>query len=210
MRTGTPNTPARRAAWLLLGLALALAVPASPTAVAAPEADCVGIVVDPGGGAQPTSGCVTFRDGLTGQDVLEDSGHKLTFDRGGFICQIDGVPDECKTDNTHFWSYYHRAPGAAADKWGFSEMGANQYTVHPGETEGWAYRDGADRTPEAVPYATLKEAAASDDESPSPSTGDASDDSDDDGFPWVLAGVIAVILVIGGIASRTAMARRER
>lgn len=165
------------------------------------------MVVDSGTGA-PTTGCVPFKEGLTGQEALVAAGHKLTFDKNGFICRIDGVPDTCASDNTHYWSYFHRAPGAAADKWAYSEKGAADYTVHPGESEGWAYQNGTQRTPATVAYDTLR-AQATAAATAAGNTGEAANsaaDKDDDGNSSTLLVVIVlaviVLLAVGGVAQR--------
>ena len=175
------------------------------------ESDCVGLVVD--SGPQPVvSTCVPVSAGLTGQQLLTDAGHKLTFDKNGFICQIDNVPATCTSDNTHYWAYFHRAPGAADDAWEYSQKGAAEYTVHPGETDGWAYQDNTQRQPEAVPYPTLRQAAATASATPTESTQPASAEAgtDDGGANWTLWVVVLLVLVlVGGTAARTIRRRRN-
>lgn len=171
---------------------------------------CVGLVVDPGNGTVDKT-CHPFSDGLTGQQLLKESGHQLTFDKNGFICQIDGYPDSCKSDNTHFWGYFHRAPGAAAATWTFSQKGASVYTVHPGETEGWAYQNGGQRQPEAVPYASLRQTGPSASATAEhPAAADTASDGDDGGSPWLELVVVAVVVLgLAGGATVRMMRRRH-
>ena len=228
LRARRATTPAAVASALLTTLAVILLTvittvatgtelaQASPSATPTGQApgqeagqDCVGLVLDSGAG-QVASACQPFSARLTGQQLLVDTGHKLTFDKNGFICQIDGVPDTCTSDNTHYWAYFHRAPGAADSAWEYSQKGAADYTVHPGETEGWAYQDNAQRQPEAVPYQTLRQAAAT--TSPAAtdqpvSTGSSTNDS---GSNWtVLVVLLLVLVLLGGTAARIIRRRRN-
>jgi hypothetical protein len=167
---------------------------------------CVGLVVDSGRG-EPTTACVAPRDGMTGQDVLVAAGHELTFDKNGFICRIDGYPDTCTSDNTHYWGYYHRAPGTADGTWEFSQEGAGTYTVHPGETEGWAYQNGTQREPSAVPYATLVAAAKA--KADSATVRRAAEHDGGNGSVWTVVVVLAVIVVLGAAAAGVTLRRRN-
>jgi hypothetical protein len=164
-----------------------------PSAGAAPPAgSCVGLVVDTGHAVRST--CVPYKAGMTGQQLLQKAGHSLAFG-DGFICQIDGFPARCHSDKTHYWSYYLRAPGAAAGAWTFSAKGANVEKVRAGETEGWAYVDGADRKPKAVGYPALAKAAQSASAAKKP----ASSSTTSGGVPWTLViGVVVLVLVIAG------------
>lgn len=195
------------AAVLVTGAATGAVMTAALAAPSPSGADCVGLVVDPGVG-KVTSGCPAFSAGLTGQQVLVAAGHKLTFDKNGFICQIDGYPSACGSDNTHYWAYYHRAPGAADAKWAFSEKGANDYVVHPGETEGWSYQNGTQRQPDAVPYTTLRAATPA---SPATNDHDVATVVHKDGSNWPLVAVVLVVVVLlAGTAVRVARSRRTR
>jgi hypothetical protein len=186
---------------LTAGASPAQAAPSPTTTTTA----CVGLVVD--SGASPvTTDCPAFSAGLTGQQLLVAAGHKLTFDKNGFICQIDGYPDTCGSDNTHYWAYYHRAPGAADTKWAFSQKGANVYVVHPGETEGWAYQNGTQREPKAVPYASLQAGAKA---AADHNTAVKVAKSDSNGPPvTVILVAVVVVVLLGGTALRIARGRR--
>ena len=52
--------------------------------------------------------------GATGVDVLEAGGHTVGFRHDGLVCTIDGLPKTgcAAVDDTHYWAYFHRAPGA--------------------------------------------------------------------------------------------------
>lgn len=99
------------------GFAASLAAVAALPAVATPSStpsigadECVGLVDS--GQADPATSCVAPQQGMSGQDVLVAGGHQVTFDRS--VCRTDGYPATCTSDNTHYWSYFHRTPGMAA------------------------------------------------------------------------------------------------
>lgn len=182
----------------LLAGALAALTLSAPAATAAPATSCVGLVVSHG--ATTRTACVPYRSGLTGQQVLQRAGLRLTFTNTGIICEIDGYPTACKADNHHFWGYWHRAPGAAV--WKFSNKGANAYRVHPGETEGWEYVNGgnADRKPPAISHATLAQSTASG--SNSSGGGGAA--------PWgLIAGIVVAVLVVAAALWQVRLRRRR-
>jgi hypothetical protein len=142
----------------LLGVAGLVAALVAGPALPAHAADCVALVVDPAPGAART-GCVTWSSGLTGVDVLQRAGHTVQFRASdGLICRIDAVPGSCAADATHFWSYWHRAPGGSA--WSFSNEGAATYQPARNSTEGWAYQDGGSRQPANVAFGTICPQAA--------------------------------------------------
>ena len=149
---------------LLIALTVAVAavgVLVTSTAATAAGSKCVALVVDFSHvGGSVSSTCVTAPTSATGSDVLAAGHHKVTFDpRYGndFVCAIDGVPaGGCHaTDNTHYWVYYHRAPGSTA--WHVSQEGAGTYKPANTSTEGWVYDDGATPapTPRDVPYKSI-------------------------------------------------------
>lgn len=118
---------------------------------------CVALVVDFtafGGNVDTT--CAHVTKGSSGSDVLT-SAHKVTFDpRYGndFVCAIDGVPaNGCHgVDNTHYWAYYHRAPGSST--WQISNEGAGTYEPANASSEGWVYDNGDSNAPQPknVPF----------------------------------------------------------
>lgn len=138
------------AALVLTGVAL----PAAP--VNAAKTICVGLVVDARSLDGPmTAKCTTVADGSTGYDVLRAGGHTVGFRNDGILCTIDNRPSAgCSaTDATHFWAYFHRAPGSSS--WSYSDEGATTYKPDNGETEGWVWRDGDAAKPQNVPYSTI-------------------------------------------------------
>lgn len=132
--------------WLLLiGMAISLVVPTGSTVAHGADDICVGLVVDFGAlGGGPDTDCVTVARGSTGADVLQHGGHQLTVCRDGIIGEIDGRPENgCATkDSTHYWSYWHRAPGS--DRWTYSTEGPATYEPANTSTEGWAWQNGSD------------------------------------------------------------------
>jgi len=139
----------------------ALGVLTTSGAATAAGSKCVALVVDFSHvGGSVSSACVTVPTSASGSDVLVAGHHKVTFDpRYGndFVCAIDGVPaGGCHaTDDTHYWVYYHRAPGGSA--WHVSQEGAGTYKPANASTDGWVYDDGASSapTPRDVPYASI-------------------------------------------------------
>ncbi|MFL6072014.1 MAG: hypothetical protein ACJ73S_01195 [Mycobacteriales bacterium] len=124
------------------------------TGHAATPSPCVAVIVD--SGQSTRTGCTGWRSGLTGYDALTSTGHTLAFrPTDGLLCQIDGVPPTCHPDTTHYWSYWHRAPGASA--WTYSQLGGGGYHPAANSTEGWAYVDGSQsaRQPPNVAFTTI-------------------------------------------------------
>jgi hypothetical protein len=125
--------------------------------VASGTSICVALVVD--GRALDngvSSGCATVKKGATGVDVLRAAGHTVSFRQDGLLCTIDDLPSSGCTDvdDTHYWAYFHRAPGATS--FTYSTEGASTYKPANTSTEGWIYRDGGALTPpENVPYANI-------------------------------------------------------
>ena len=110
----------------------AVGVLTTSTAATAAGSKCVALVVDSTHvGGSVSSACVTVATSASGSDVLVAGHHKVTFDpRYGndFVCAIDGVPaGGCHaTDDTHYWAYYHRAPGRTA--WHISAPSQHRHT----------------------------------------------------------------------------------
>jgi hypothetical protein len=133
----------------LVGAPLTVA-PAGPAAATGP--DCVALVVDRAPGSVATR-CVTWTSGITGVQVLRNAGYAVQFRRDGLICRIGGFPATCAADATHYWSYWHRAPGSSS--WTYSTEGASTYRPPRGSTEGWAYLDGSSRRPAGIAFGTI-------------------------------------------------------
>lgn len=128
---------------LLLTAAPALAglLPAAPSSAA--QQICVAVVVDFRAlGGNVTSSCATVPDGATGTQVLKAAGHAMTFRRDGLICTIDGQPAQgCSaSDDSHYWSYWHRPAGSNA--WQYSSEGPGTYQPPNRASEGWVWQDG--------------------------------------------------------------------
>jgi hypothetical protein len=68
---------------------------------------------------------------------------------------IDGQPTEgCGAkDSSHYWSYWHRAPGSRT--WTYSNEGGGSYRPANTATEGWVWQNGASRRPTNVPYSQI-------------------------------------------------------
>lgn len=176
---------------------------------AATSSDCVGVVVDRGNGTVRTA-CVAYTGNLTGQQVLQEAGVKLSFDSSGFICQLDGYPTTCKSDLSHYWSYYHRAAGAAVSAWTYSKQGAADYRVQPGETEGWRYVNGEQQPPlpEPVDYQQLVANLAAP-TGTAPGSATAAGSGGNRGLAaGVIAGIVGVGLLIAGAGWQLARRRR--
>ncbi len=140
------STGAVAAGLLLLAPLLMAPVPAQATA-----SNCVAVVVDSGSSA--SGRCMTWRSGLTGAGALSGTRHSYRFSSTGLICSIDGFPANCHVDSTHYWSYWHRAPGSSS--WTYSSEGAGTYNPRRGETDGWAYQNGSSRKPRSISFSTI-------------------------------------------------------
>jgi hypothetical protein len=196
-----------------------------------------GLVVQLGAGSTLTR-CVEFgEDSLSGFDVLQRSGLSVeaSFDAGTgtFVCRIENAG--CPVENCScafppdYWSYWHLRDGS----WAYASVGANSYTVHDGDVEGWSWGAGEPpavhtfdqicapsgaavevapaptvaAAPPATPHAV---AATPEPATPSPSASDqpvqepTSDSSSPAGY--VVFAVIAVVL--GGILLLPRIRRR--
>jgi hypothetical protein len=132
------------------------AAAATATTGSAKPTICVALVVDGRAlGSDVSTSCATVPKGATGIDVLQAGGHTVGFRSDGLLCTIDGLPKSgCRgVDDTHYWAYFHRAPGKTS--WAYSAEGASSYQPVNDATEGWVYDDGKALTPENVPYAQI-------------------------------------------------------
>src|SRR5438045_3604844 len=103
---------------------------------------CVGVLVDATAlGGRVDTDCASVSDGTNGVEVLDAAGHQITVCRDGIIGEIDGQPaDGCATkDSTHYWSYWHRAPGSRS--WTYSTEGPATYKPADDSTEGWVLQN---------------------------------------------------------------------
>ncbi|HKZ85646.1 MAG TPA: prenyltransferase/squalene oxidase repeat-containing protein [Anaerolineae bacterium] len=105
-----------------------------------------GLVVQLGSDSTLTR-CVEFgEDSLSGFDVLQrsDLPVEASFDAGTgtFVCRIENAG--CPVENCScafppdYWSYWHLRDGS----WAYASVGANSYTVHAGDVEGWSWGAG--------------------------------------------------------------------
>lgn len=113
----------------------------------------VGLVVRFADGSVVTD-CIDYSGpGMTGEDVLDESGLALVKDMsyglGAAICKIaqDGCsyPQEhcfcqCEGADCQYWAYYQLDRQKA--EWVYSGMGLSGHTVEPGDVEGWAWGNG--------------------------------------------------------------------
>lgn len=123
----------------------------TPAPVHAATANCVAVVVD--AGSRVSARCLPWRSGLTGAAALTGTGHSYRLAASGLICAIDGFPADCHVDSTHYWSYWHKAPGGGS--WTYSSEGAGTYNPRSGSTEGWAYQNGSSRQPRNISFDTI-------------------------------------------------------
>lgn len=94
---------------------------------------------------------------IKGRDVLQQSGLDIQFEFnasvGSAVCKIgqDGCqPDNCFCDMPNYWSYWHlQLDDNTQWRWMYSQLGASNYVVTPGQVEGWRY--GAGQPPEQMP-----------------------------------------------------------
>lgn len=208
--------------------AIALVVPS--TSAQARAVPCVGLVVNLPDG-KVIKECVSYEEGLTGQQVLENAGLKLGFAKNGLVCQVSGQPDTCGDGSDgSYWSYYHRKPGAAPDAWAFSTKGPQDYVVHDEETEGWVFvqAPAPKKTPmpDNVPYDELFRMAnappggaappdAQPSSQPATSTTDAdatdtaADDDDSDQSIGIWIGIGIAILIATGVGTGAAKRRAK-
>jgi hypothetical protein len=117
---------------------------------------CVALIVDGRSlGSNVRTDCAKVPPGSTGIDVLQAAGHSVGFRSDGLLCTIDGLPKTgcAAVNDTHYWAYFHRAPGTTA--WTYSSEGASTYQPKNDSTEGWVYDNGKTLTPKNVPYAQI-------------------------------------------------------
>ena len=148
----------------------AVGVLVTSTVATAAGTKCVALVVDDadlGGGVH--SSCVQVAQNATGYDVLRAGGHSFTICSNGVLGTIDGKPaDGCRVkDGSHYWGYWHRAPGSAS--WTYSDEGGGTYNPRNASTEGWVWQNGATRQPANVPYSSICKTSPTRTPTPTPS-----------------------------------------
>ena len=150
---------------MFVRLALALAVvalvagvvPYAPPAQAAPlpqAASCAGVwvVVDFGALTGTQSGCATFY--TTGTQALRSAAFTPSFDSGGLMAKINGLPTVPNTQQ-NYWSYWFatRQADGSYSTWTYYDQGPNGSTPSSGNAEGWRYEStsGGEVPPGAYP-----------------------------------------------------------
>ncbi|MGQ9667163.1 MAG: hypothetical protein ACUVWB_07600 [Anaerolineae bacterium] len=137
-------------------LALACLLMSAALFAGAPSAQAngpnhAGLVVRFGNGSV-WSGCIAFTEPqITGLELLRRSGLSVIIEEGGVyggaVCKIgsDGCDFpytscfcQCEGADCLYWAYYHLQNGA----WQYSNVGAGNYWVRPGDVEGWAWGSG--------------------------------------------------------------------
>jgi hypothetical protein len=152
--------------FLVVGLlALMLTAPGPAPQVQAQGTQLVGLVVKFDNGSVFT-GCIDYTgSGMTGEEVLDQSGLSLVKDfsygyaLGAAICKIED--DGCNYPDQHcfcqctgggdceYWAYFHL--DEQKGEWIYSGMGASWHTVQPGDVEGWAWGAGSSEDSEVEP-----------------------------------------------------------
>ncbi len=150
---------------MFVRLALALAVvalvagvvPYAPPAQATPlpqAAPCAGVwvVVDFGALAGTQSGCATGY--TTGTQALRSAAFTPSFDSGGLLAKINGLPTVPNTQQ-NYWSYWFatRQADGSYSTWTYYNQGPNESTPSSGNAEGWRYEStsGGEVPPGAYP-----------------------------------------------------------
>ena len=144
--------------WSLVLVALVVVgvaepAPAAGTGGACPTASGVTVVVDgSAAGGSVVVGCATGSPG-SGFDALRGAGFSVDVvqSQPGFVCRIDGLPeDESCVDTppaSAYWSYWHATRGG---DWEESTLGAGSHVPPPGSVEGWSYGGAGGASPPAI------------------------------------------------------------
>jgi hypothetical protein len=174
----------RRAATVAISVALALGAPglgvlgeASP-ACAATDLRAA-LVVDTGAVAR--SYCVALgATGVSGTDLIRLAHAQYGLDYrlgygGRAVCRLAGVGvdgGDCFGAFPDYWGYWH---GDGRGGWTWASGSAADWTVHPGDVEGWQWGPGQDGTTHAMPPATTDaDVCPPPEPSPSPTPGPGS------------------------------------
>ncbi len=145
---------------------LALLLPSLPAAGAQAAAHRAGLVIRAAGNRVATYVVSFSEESISGAEVLRRAlGGALEMD-SGMVAAISGVgchpPKEsafcqCQGGACTYWRYYHLA--ADASHWVYSNQGAEDYQVHDGVVEGWAWAS-SDTPPPLYTFAQLTAASA--------------------------------------------------
>lgn len=157
----------RRAATLAIAVAMALGAPAlgvldgtvAPACAATQQR--AALVVDTG--TQARSYCVALgAAAVSGTDLIRLAHAQYGLDYrlgygGRAVCRLDGVGvdgGDCFADFPDYWGYWH---GDGSGGWTWASASAADWTVHPGDVEGWQWGTGEDATTHAMPPGTTEE-----------------------------------------------------
>jgi hypothetical protein len=157
----------RRPATVAIALALALGAPAlgvlggsaSPACAATDQR--AALVVDTG--TQARSYCVALgADDVSGTDLIRLAHAQYGLDYrlgygGRAVCRLAGVgvdEGDCFGAFPEYWGYWH---GDDSGGWTWAEGSAAEWTVHPGDIEGWQWGTGQDGATHAMPPTTNEE-----------------------------------------------------
>ena len=151
--------------WGWLAVALAVALSAFGPRLWAQTTNQAGLVIVHGDG-RLVSRCITFgEEQISGYELLQRANLDLNVEVNGIgaaICRIDGegcnYPQQscfCGTegDSYRYWSYWR----LSTDGWQYSNQGATNAQVQPGEVQGWLWGEGANNTVAPPPLVTFAE-----------------------------------------------------
>jgi hypothetical protein len=149
-------------------------VPFRAVAGAAASEVQVAFVIDFGGSAHASVGCVKVPRGDTGYDALaaftaQEHEQAPTYNTTGLLCSINDIPKSgCGqevSDGYIYWSYWE----AAAGKWQYASTGAFG-AVTNGEIQGWRFQDPGKANPSDPPPTTPADFASICSSATSPTT----------------------------------------
>ncbi len=156
----------RRLATIAIVVALALGAPglgvlgaASPACAATDQR--AALVVDTG--AEARSYCVALgSEGVSGTDLIRLAHAQYGLDYrlgygGRAVCRLAGVGvdgGDCFGAFPDYWGYWH---GDGGGGWLWASGSAADWTVHPGDVEGWQWGSGEDGTTHAMPPTTTEQ-----------------------------------------------------
>lgn len=157
----------RGPATVAVAVALALGAPglgvlggAIPSACAATDQRAA-LVVDTG--TEARSYCVALgADGVSGTELIRLAHAQYGLDYrlgygGRAVCRLAGVgvdDGDCFGAFPEYWGYWH---GDGGGGWTWASGSAADWTVRPGDVEGWQWGTGEDGTTHAMPPATTVE-----------------------------------------------------
>ena len=108
--------------------------------------------------------CVGFlEDQISGLQLIQRSGIEYQTQQfgglGSAICQLDyepqPIPSGCFGGGA-YWQYFHRAPNG----WIQSGSGADSWSLHDGDMDGWRYASGAGQAPVNISFSSVCAPAA--------------------------------------------------